>query len=169
MRLPSFPRSGVVAAALAVFAAGYAEAAPRATTTLTATALVGVGCLVNTTNLNFGNIGTSIGANVDSAATVTVNCPSLQSYNITIGVGVGAGATLASRKMTRTSGTETLNFTVYRNAARTQLWGTAIGTDTVSATGTGANQTFTAFGRIPTGQTALPGNYTDVLVVTIDY
>jgi spore coat protein U-like protein len=155
-------------AALMLFA-GPAAAAPQATTTITASALVGVGCLVNTTNLSFGNVGTSISANVNSSATVTVNCPSLQSYNITIGAGSGVGATTTLRRMTRTSGTETLNFSVYRNPARTQLWGTTIGTDTVSSTGTGANQTFTAYGRIPLGQTAIPGNYTDVLVVTIDY
>jgi spore coat protein U-like protein len=169
MRPAVLSQSGAVVAIVALLAAGAAGAAPRSTTTLTASALVGVGCLVNATNLNFGNIGTSITANVGRSATVTVNCPALQSYTIAIGAGSGVGATPTMRKLTRNTGTETLNFSVYRNVARTQLWGNTIGTDTVSSTGTGADQVFTAYGRIPAGQTAIPGNYTDVLVVTIDY
>jgi len=39
----------------------------------------------------------------------------------------------------------------------------------VSGTGTGAAQVLTVYGRIPANQTALIGNYTDTVTVTVTF
>jgi spore coat protein U-like protein len=39
----------------------------------------------------------------------------------------------------------------------------------VSATGNGADQTFTIYGRVPAQTTPAPGTYTDTVTVTVTY
>ena len=84
-----------------------------------------------------------------------------------LSAGGGTGATVAVRKMT--SGANTVNYTLYRDAARTLVWGTTIGTDTVTGTGNAANQAITIYARTPTQTVPPPGTYTDTVTVTITY
>jgi spore coat protein U-like protein len=158
----------VVASAMTI-AGGAAFAAPQATTNLNVSANVVASCTISATNLAFGNLATSVAANVDVAAALTINCPTGQAYAITMGNGSGVGATAAVRKMTRSSGTETVDYAIYRDAGRTQTWGSTIGTDTVASTGTGANQTIQVYGRVPVQSGLTAGAHTDVVVVNIDY
>jgi len=49
------------------------------------------------------------------------------------------------------------------------VWGNTIGTNTVASTGTGAAQSFTVYGRIPSQTTPAPATYTDTITVTVTY
>ena len=84
-----------------------------------------------------------------------------------LGVGGGTGATVATRKMT--SGANAVNYSLYRDALRTQLWGQTIGTDTVAGTGSGANQTLTIYGRVPAQAVPPPGTYSDAVTITVEF
>ena len=88
-------------------------------------------------------------------------------YNSGLNAGIGAGATIATRKMS--SGGSTIDYTIYRNSGRTQVWGTTIGTNTVSAIGSGATQTHTVYGRVPAQSTPAPSTYSDTITVTVTY
>ena len=68
-----------------------------------------------------------------------------------------------------TSGANTVNYTLYSNSGRTTLWGNTVGTDTVAATGNGASQSYTVYGRVPTQAAPAPGTYTDTITVTVTY
>jgi spore coat protein U-like protein len=70
-----------------------------------------------------------------------------------------------------TSGSNSLTYGLYTNAARTTVWGDGTGsTATVTNTGSGSAQNFTVYGRIPAGQTSTPaGIYADTVSVTITY
>jgi spore coat protein U-like protein len=67
------------------------------------------------------------------------------------------------------SGSNFINYALYRDSARTANWGNTVGTDTVSGTGTGANQSLTVYGRVPAQTTPVAGTYTDTIVVTVTY
>ena len=49
------------------------------------------------------------------------------------------------------------------------MWGNTVGTDTQAATGTGAAQTYTIYGRIPPQTTPAPATYSDTITVTVTY
>jgi spore coat protein U-like protein len=68
-----------------------------------------------------------------------------------------------------TSGGATVNYTLYSDSGRTTVWGTTIGTNTVAATGSGAAQSYTVYGRIPAQTTPAPGTYNDTVTVTVTY
>lgn len=130
------------------------------------TATINADCNVSATNINFGTVGALV-SNVDATGSVTAQCTSTTPYNIGLSAGSGAGATVANRKMT--SGVKTVNYSLYTDSGRTTVWGNTVGTNTNSGTGTGSNQVFTVYGRVPAQTTPAPGTYTDTIVVTVTY
>jgi spore coat protein U-like protein len=158
------------AAALAVLlliALGNPLYAATATTTMTVQMTITATCLVNSAStLNFGTQGV-LSTNVDQTSTLQITCTNTTPYNIGLNVGTGAGATVAARKLT--SGATTVNYTLYSNSTRTTLWGNTVGTDTVAATGNGAAQSYTVYGRVPPQAAPAPGTYTDTITVTVTY
>lgn len=123
-------------------------------------------CLVSGSTIAFGTYNTA--SQVDQTGNITVICTFGTSYNISLDAGTGAGATTAVRKMTGLNG-DTLNYALYRNSARSSLWGSNIGTDTLAATATGLIQNVTVYGRIPAGQAPRADLYSDVVTVTLTY
>jgi spore coat protein U-like protein len=141
--------------------------AATATTTMTVQMTITATCLVNSAStLNFGTQGV-LSTNVDQTSTVQVTCTNTTPYNIGLDAGTGTGATVATRKLT--SGATTVNYTLYSNSTRTTVWGNTVGTDTVAATGNGAAQSYTVYGRVPPQAAPAPGTYTDTITVTVTY
>ncbi|WP_288192257.1 spore coat U domain-containing protein [uncultured Phyllobacterium sp.] len=142
--------------------------AATATGTFTVQIAIQASCvLVSTAMLTFTAVGV-IAANDDVSTTLSVQCTNTTPYNIGLDVGVGTGATVASRKMTAPGGA-LVNYTLYSDTNRTNVWGQTIGTDTVSASGSGAAQSYTVYGRVPVQTTPAPGTYTDTITVTVTY
>jgi spore coat protein U-like protein len=141
--------------------------AATATGTLNLSITISASCtVVSATAINFGTVA-AIAANIDQTSTLTVNCSNTTPYTVSLDAGGGTGATVAVRRMM--NGANFVNYTLYRDAARTLLWGNTIGTDTVAGTGSGANQTLTIYARTPAQAVPPPGAYTDTVNITITY
>jgi spore coat protein U-like protein len=141
--------------------------ATTTTTTFQSQIVIQAQCvIVSASTLNFGTQGV-LSANVDQTSTIQVQCTNTTPYNIGLNAGTGAGATVAVRKMT--SGGATVNYSLYTDAGRSTVWGNTVGTDTVSATGNGAAQSTTVFGRVPVQTTPTAGTYNDTVTVTVTY
>ncbi|WP_342051193.1 MULTISPECIES: Csu type fimbrial protein [unclassified Cupriavidus] len=142
---------------------------PSTPITFTATATVANDCVITANTLDFGTSGvlrTALDANGSLSVRCTLNAP----YSIALNAGTGAGATVAARRMTRSGGTQTVGYQLFRNAARTEPWGDGTnGTLTVSGTGTGTAQTVNLYGRVPAQTTPQAGTYQDTVTVTITY
>ncbi len=137
-------------------------------------------CTVNATPVNFGHYDPlSSASNHSGVASVTVSCRSTipqgnerVSYSLLISSGLGG--TYQPRQML--SCPDHLSYILYRDAARTQIWGDGSGgsfavTGALAqiTPGAGASASHTIYGRIPASQNATAGNYTDTLVVTLIY
>ena len=130
------------------------------------TATVQANCSVSVANINFGSTAT-LGSNIDASGTVTAQCTNTTPYNIGLSAGAGTGATVTTRKMT--SGVKTVNYSLYRDSGRSAVWGTTVGTNTVSATGTGTAQNTAVYGRVPPQTVPGAGTFSDTVVVTVTY
>ncbi len=156
---------GVALAVLALTAPP--AAASTATGTFTATITIQASCQVISTNtLSFGTQGI-LTANTDALATFAVQCTNTTPYNVGLNAGSTAGGTVTTRLMT--SGSATVSYKMYSDASRTTNWGNTVGTDTVSGTGNGAQQTLTVYGRVPVQTTPAPATYNDTVTVTVTY
>lgn len=139
----------------------------QSSATFTVTATVLPACtVVGGNTLAFGIV--SPGNQADGSVSVTATCTVGTPYTLSLNAGAGAGATMTQRQMT--SGSDTLVYGLYRDAARTQPWGDGTGgSSTVSSTGTGLAQAFTVYGRVPSSANAAVGVYLDTVTVTATY
>ena len=122
-------------------------------------------CTVTATNFQFGAINPLIVTDHESTSTVTVTCPSLTPYAISLSPGIG---TYGQRQMT--SGSNTLNYNLYTSSLYNSIWGDGTGSTTTvngNADNNGSNQTI--YGRLPHQPAAVPGSYSDSIVVTVNY
>ena len=162
---------GLLAAALMASSAlmpivGEAEAA-TATSQMNVSMTITAGCTLNVTPVNFPSawrLDANVDANVDANATITVNCVDTLPYGIRISAGSGSSATPANRAMS--NGTDELTYSLYRDPARTLVWGDDVATE---VTGTGADVDLIVYARVPAQTTPSVGDYTDVVDVTINY
>ena len=147
---------------------------------LVATEASAVTCSAATTSVAFGAYNVFSASNDDSTGTVVVTCskdggdPSgtvSVSYDVELGTGSSGNVT----QRTLQSGANTLNYNLYRNNARSQLWGNGIDAPSVSASFNltdatpSRNRSHNVFGRIPPLQDVAVGSYTDNVLVTIQY
>lgn len=115
----------------------------------------------------------------DTQSTITVVCDgtgTAKTVSVMVRVGSGANSPSASvRRMRHTGGsTATLAYGLYRDPARSSVWGMSSGVDTLGATLSvpargSVSASFTLYGRMPPGQDAHVGSYGDAVQVTIDY
>ncbi len=152
-------------ALMAAAGAGSAQAA-TATGSMNVQITILASCdVVSASDLNFGSTA-AIASAIDQTSTITVKCSSTTPYNVGISLGSGGGSTSARRLV---NGGNFVTYALYRDSGRTQLWGDTVGTDTVSGTGSGANQSLTVYGRVGAQTVPPPGTYTDVVTVTVTY
>lgn len=124
------------------------------------------GCAVTATDMDFGSPapGTTI---VNSTATVTVRCSSPSIYLVTMDRGDHAAG--AQRRMLGTTG-DFVEYSLFRNAARTQDWGNTLFTGRLGIGPAGTPTDYTVYGRIPVLDTAiLQGSYLDTVTVTVNF
>ncbi len=141
--------------------------AATATGSFTSQITITAECTVQSTNtLDFGSHGL-LTSDVDATATFTILCTDGTSYNIGLNGGTTAGGTTTTRLMDN-AGT-TVSYKMFSDAGRTVNWGDTVGTDTVSGTGNGTDQTLTIYGRVPAQSTPAANTYTDTITVTITY
>jgi len=159
----------LVAGGCAAFFAATPAWADTKGTTLNVSASVDHNCSVSANPVNFGPVDTLSSSPVLGSGSVEVTCTNGTGWSASADAGEGSGASFDTRRLT--SSGNTIDYTLYRDAARTQIWGDGSGsTFTVAGTGSGSQQSFTVWGRIPGGQSSAPaGSYTDRVNVTITY
>lgn len=137
-----------------------------ASTSTSATATVTNNCSVSATNVNFGSTG-FLNSNIDATGTLSIQCSSTLPYSVSLDGGLSGATNPTQRKMTL-SGSNIL-YGLYQDSARSVAWGSTVGTNTESGTGTGSTQSLTVYGRVASQTTPNPGTYNDTIVVTVAY
>lgn len=166
MKTPSLLRLAAVAALSPLLFLSPGAGAATDDTTMNVTITITSSCSIETTtNLDFGTVA-STATNVDANGTLTVTCTNQTPYN----VGIDEGSHFDTTRRMQEDGGSTyyVPYALYRDASRTQAWGESIGTDTLSGTGSGAGQTITVYGRVPSAN--FPAlSYTDTVTATLTY
>jgi outer membrane usher protein len=122
---------------------------------------------VAATDVDFGTVA-STAVNTDATGQLNVTCTPLAAYTIALGNGQN-GVSASTRKM-KDGGANLIPYQLYKAAARAagDVWGSTIGTDVYSGTGTGAAQAIPVYGRVPAVNVPA-GAYNDVVTATITY
>ena len=127
-------------------------------------------CQVTLNPLPFGMYTPGMSGHLDSVSDITIRCVAQPgSYAVTVGPGLSGNQLL--RTLLGGPG-EFLNYNLYRDAARTQIWGdgtppTFVVTGSRPGVGQPTINVHPLYGRVFSGQNPNPGNYADNLLVTV--
>jgi spore coat protein U-like protein len=127
-------------------------------------------CTVTVTPLAFGVYTPGQSGPLDAVADISVRCVA-QPGTYAVSIGPGLSGDQLNRSMTAPGG-YVLDYNLYRDAARTQVWGNGIAptfvvTGNRPSVGRPTVNVHPLYGRIFASQTPDPGSYTDSLVVTV--
>ena len=126
-------------------------------------------CTISVTSIAFGSYSVFTTTADDSTGTITYTCNSTAS-NISIALNDGSSSTFSPRTMRK--GSEILQYNLYRNAARTNIWGDGTGGTSVYTRANPPNNSsvsLTIYGRIPALQDVSAGSYTDTVSAVINF
>lgn len=155
---------------LGVMSAGFLAApayAQSASTTFDVTITITGTCSIDTpaaTDVAFGT-QPSTATDIDADGLLNVNCTPGTVFEIALDEGLN-GTDIGSRAMS--DGTTEVPYQLYRDPARSLVWGETLGTDTFSGTGTGAVQPIPVYGRVPSANFPAAA-YSDTVTATITY
>ena len=122
---------------------------------------------LGTAVLDFGTatlLQSAIDADTGSSGTdaLEVLCNPGVAYTLTFDAGQNA-TVIADRAMKREGGTELVSYQLYSDAGRASVL------NTISGTGTRTSQAVTVYGRVPAQTAPPPGNYRDVVIITVAF
>jgi spore coat protein U-like protein len=150
----------------------YALVAPNCNTVSTAATTLGTmtsrlvinpSCTIGANPLDFGTVAGTAG--VTATSNLSVNCTLNAAYAIALDGGT-VGGDVGARRMVLDGGTATVAYQLYRDVARTLVWGTTPGT-TLAGTGSGTAQSIPIFGSVPSQPAKPAGVYRDTITATI--
>ena len=150
---------------------GTQSHADTGTSIMNVSATVRHSCSIDTTPMAFGTydgVVANASTTLNATATIISTCTSGAAAQITMNAGAyeGSGSTdVPVRRMNAGTG-EYLVYQLYSDVSRKTIWGNSDPTG-VSFTGTGASQTLTVYGSIPSAQIVPEGEYSDQIIVTI--
>lgn len=130
-------------------------------------------CNVAATSVSFGTYDPISANPTNSTGRITVSCNGNSGHGpYSLALSAGGGGSYAGRIMR--SGSATIAYQLYIDAAHTRIWGDGNGgSDTVAGNDIvpkqSGNASFTVFGSIPARLITNPGYYSDVIIVTANY
>jgi spore coat protein U-like protein len=126
-------------------------------------------CTISATSVNFGSYNVFTASATDSTGSVTISCNG-SAHNVVVSLSKGSSTTFNPRTMLK--GTETLSYNLYRDAARTSIWGDGTGGTSTYTNANPSNNSdiiVTIFGRVPAGQDVTAGSYSDTVSAVINF
>lgn len=117
-------------------------------------------CTVSASGISFGAYS---GGALSFSGTITTVDDATSCGTQTLSIGLGSSTGYSPRNFT--GATPNLQYTLYKDAAHTAIWGSGANSLTWS-TGANTQQNFVVYGTIAAGQLVAPGSYSDTLLIS---
>jgi spore coat protein U-like protein len=124
-------------------------------------------CTVSATSVAFGTYDPLAGAALDTTGTVSVTCTSAIPPRVDYDILLNPGQSASYGPRAMTNGTSQLNYNLYTDPTRTQVWGD--GRYNVTRPGSTETRDYSVYGRAFAGQNVTTGVYLDNITVTVNF
>ncbi len=132
---------------------------------------LGQTCTVTSPGISFGVYNPMAFSPINTSSTVTVICSSRINVAVAYEIQIGPGISGSYNRRSMSG----LNYQIYSDAARSQVWGDGGGGTVSVADGytfnsqIPVNRTYNIFAQLPARQSVAPGVYTDTVLLLIIY
>ncbi|KPC49543.1 Csu type fimbrial protein [Amantichitinum ursilacus] len=148
--------------------AGQAASGMAADTSLFRVALtLQADCSITSGVLNFGS-QSNFTNGINQSAQLSVTCSNNAPYSIGLDAGNVNGSTINGRLLQSSSG-DTVQYQLYKDASRSEVWGNTAGTDALTGVGNGAAQMVPIYGQIGARQQPAEGAYSATVTATVSF
>lgn len=131
---------------------------------------VGGNCGIQADPIDFGTVVGSMAGAIDATGAVRATCNNELPYTIALNAGQVPGNTIANRRLGLDgAGPGLVDYQLYLDAGRGQVWGDGSVGAIHNDTGTGTQQIITVYGRVPVQPLPVSGTYRDTVTATITY
>lgn len=134
------------------------------------TATVQANCSLTVPPLSFGvydPLSANATAPADATTVMVVTCT--RNAGAAVAFDLGLHGLVGGERMMQGLGPEGLRYQIFRDSARSQVWGQGADGMSFISSGISSPEQFTVFGRILPRQEVEPGAYGDVLTATVDF
>lgn len=146
--------------------ASQSMADSASTTIVAGSAKINSTCTVSVLPIDFGTIKSN--SQNQQSTILTSTCTKGTTFSIALSS--GNSSDFSNRYMNLSDNSDQLKYNIYFDAFYNNIIGDGNNnTVTINDTGTGADQSYTLFGKTPTGQYVSPGNYSDLITATLSY
>ena len=161
----------IAAAIVGAVSTSYAASPTTGSGTFQVGATILVACNITGSTLTFGGSIDPLQTPgpVDASTALNLTCTKTTPYSVSLSAGANAGNASAFGSRVMKSGNNNLPYQLYLDAGRTQVWGDGNSSGVYTGTGTGSQQQLTVYGRLPSLNGIVPGNYADTVTLTITY
>lgn len=158
----------ILASILAVVAGVDPASSQTATDAFEVRITLGNECTIAVDDMDFGLV-TDLSTAHDTQVGGSVTCTGIAPISVEFDPGTGGSSTFTTRQLGL--GQETINYNLYRDAARTEILGDGTGgTFTIGFTSSAGADPFTIYARTAGGQGPKPsGTYASDLVATVTF
>lgn len=127
-------------------------------------------CTVSSIGVNFGSYNPLSSSSVVSNGTISILCSNNYSVRISIGPSPNSGG-FNPRKMKQVSGTDLLSYYLYTSSAMTTIWGDGTQGSSIVSAYAKKNKLLDliVYGSAFSGQNVYVGQYTEALMVTVNF
>jgi spore coat protein U-like protein len=133
-------------------------------------------CDVSTTPISFGNYDVFSSSPLDTTGTITIECNIKDNEKkpmpVRVAIGDGGANSFFPRQMRRSGGGVPMNYNLYLDPSRSNIWGDGNNNTSVFTGNIFRNDTriLTIYGRVPARQNLMAGTYSDSpVVVTVSW
>lgn len=159
-------RSLAAVAALSLAFSAAPGLADRATYTMPVSLSIVDGCTVSAAPLVFA-MPVPTNQDFDSTSSITVRCNPNLAFTLNIDNGLHAQGN--NRRVYNASANDHLNYTIHQTPPPTQVWGRGNTRNLAGNSGPTGIVVYPVYGRLKGEAGAAPGNYSDLLTISIDF
>lgn len=167
LKIATLSTSAAICAGFGSASAAAAAAGQTASATIAVTLQVVPACSVSTEPLDYGARKAASDSPSDATAQIAISCSQTTAVRVALDDGQNPGG--GARRVADPATGSYVAYDIYADAAHQRRWGPGAEGSVAAATAAGGAARLVAYGRVAANSARIPGSYSDIVTVTVEF